>query len=864
MSIAQPYGIVTFDEQVTLFELSTIGGINLPAAAIDSELELAAGIKINAMADLQPGGTRFAQEGLIEELKVALEAADAVIDAKVDQEIADRQAAVSAEETARIAGDATLQANIDAEAAARAAQDTALSNSISDESLARANADTTLQNNINAEATSRANADAAIQADVDANEAAALADRTAIRSEFAAADSSLESDLRQGGNAASFGGSMADLDDAIIAEEDRAVAAEASLSADIAAVQADVDQNESDSDAAHSAATTDRAAIRAEFAAADAAQTTALETKMANDIATAVTNLIDGAPAALDTLNELAASIADDADFAGTMLADLTAAATDRAAIRSEFAAADSALELALRKGSNAGSFAGSMADLDDALIAEEDRAVAAENALDVKIDQEIADRVAAVTAENTAMLAAVAAENAAMLAAVAVVQADVDQNESDSDAAEAALQANIDAEEAARIAADGVLQGNIDAEAGSRAAGDAALQGELDASQLSIGLNADGSFNGHAGSNYMDAATSMRGADLALDSALKSEENSRVAAVSAEESARIAGDAAVTTAFQAADAAMDTELKGLISDEESARIAAVSAEASARAAADTAEAAARLAADNTLQANIDAEAVTARAAESANATAIADEETRALAAEAAEQAARIAGDASTLVSAKAYTDQEVAALVDGSPALLDTLNELAAAIGDDANFATTVANNIAAESAARVADIAALQADVDGNEADADASFAAATTDRAAVRTEFAAADATLQGNIDAEEASRIGADNALMVIADERIAGKVRHEVINVAGGEQMTKQYVVLDAAVGGLEVMMREDDQHMTFVTLKMGSAPVKVKFSAVSGITFGDGAAFVMVYEGQNVSILVDGSDAYLF
>ena len=859
MSIAQPYGIVTFDEQVTLFELSTIGGINLPAAAIDSELELAASIKVNAMADLQPGGTRFAQEALIEELKVALEAADAALDAKIDQEIADRTAAVSSEETARIAGDSALQANIDAEAAARAAQDTALSNSISDEALARSNADTTLQNNINAEATSRANADAAIQADVDQNEADGDADRAAIRSEFAAADTALESDLRGG-----FAGSMDDLDVAIIAEEDRAVAAEASLSSDIAAVQADVDQNEADSDSAHSAATTDRAAIRAEFAAADAAQTTALETKMANDIATAVTNLIDGAPAALDTLNELAASIADDADFAGSMLADLTAAATDRAAIRSEFAAADSALELTIRKGSNAGSFAGSMADLDDALIAEEDRAVAAENALDVKIDQEIADRIAAVTAENTAMLAAVAAENTAMLAAVAGVQADVDQNEADSDAAESALQANIDAEEAARIAADGVLQGNIDAEAGSRAAGDAGLQSELDASQLSIGLNADGSFNGHAGSNYMDAAASMRGADLALDSALKSEENSRVAAVSAEESARISGDAAVTTAFQAADAAMDTELKGLISDEESARIAAVSAEASARAAADTAEAAARLAADNTLQANIDAEAVTARAAESANATAIADEETRALAAEAAEQAARIAGDASTLVSAKAYTDAEVAALVDGSPALLDTLNELAAAIGDDENFATTVANNLASESAARVADIAALQADVDGNEADADASFAAATTDRAAVRTEFAAADATLQGNIDAEEASRIGADDALMVIADERIAGKVRHEVINVAGGEQMTKQYVVLDAAVGGLEVMMREDDQHMTFVTLKMGSAPVKVKFSAVSGITFGDGAAFVMVYEGQNVSILVDGSDAYLF
>lgn len=40
--------------------------------------------------------------------------------------------------------------------------------------------------------------------------------------------------------------------------------------------------------------------------------------------------------------------------------------------------------------------------------------------------------------------------------------------------------------------------------------------------------------------------------------------------------------------------------------------------------------------------------------------------------------------------------DAAVASLVDGAPALLDTLNELAAALGDDASFATTVANSIA------------------------------------------------------------------------------------------------------------------------------------------------------------------------
>ena len=47
------------------------------------------------------------------------------------------------------------------------------------------------------------------------------------------------------------------------------------------------------------------------------------------------------------------------------------------------------------------------------------------------------------------------------------------------------------------------------------------------------------------------------------------------------------------------------------------------------------------------------------------------------------------------VISTKAYVDQEVAALVDSAPALLDTLNELAAAIGDDANFVNTVTTGL-------------------------------------------------------------------------------------------------------------------------------------------------------------------------
>jgi trimeric autotransporter adhesin len=45
--------------------------------------------------------------------------------------------------------------------------------------------------------------------------------------------------------------------------------------------------------------------------------------------------------------------------------------------------------------------------------------------------------------------------------------------------------------------------------------------------------------------------------------------------------------------------------------------------------------------------------------------------------------------------NANAYTDSAISGLVDSAPSLLNTLNELSAALGDDPNFATTIANTI-------------------------------------------------------------------------------------------------------------------------------------------------------------------------
>jgi hypothetical protein len=75
--------------------------------------------------------------------------------------------------------------------------------------------------------------------------------------------------------------------------------------------------------------------------------------------------------------------------------------------------------------------------------------------------------------------------------------------------------------------------------------------------------------------------------------------------------------------------------------------------------------------------------------------------------------------------SVKAYVDTEVAGIVDSAPGALNTLNELAAALGDDANFSTTVTNSIATKlpsSSYTAADVLTKIKTVDGTGSGLDA----------------------------------------------------------------------------------------------------------------------------------------------
>jgi hypothetical protein len=149
----------------------------------------------------------------------------------------------------------------------------------------------------------------------------------------------------------------------------------------------------------------------------------------------------------------------------------------------------------------------------------------------------------------------------------------------------------------------------------------------------------------------------------------------------------------------------------------------------------------------------------------------------------------------------RAYVDTEVAAavaaLIDSSPAALNTLNELAAALGDDANFATTITNSIAAvqtdvdanETASDAAEaalsarldtleadpttataLAAVQADVDANETASDAAEAALSTRIATLEADptTATALAAVQADVDANETASDSAEAALSTRLD------------------------------------------------------------------------------------------------
>jgi len=72
-----------------------------------------------------------------------------------------------------------------------------------------------------------------------------------------------------------------------------------------------------------------------------------------------------------------------------------------------------------------------------------------------------------------------------------------------------------------------------------------------------------------------------------------------------------------------------------------------------------------------------------------------------------------VSGTSSTQLATTAFVATAIASLIDASPGALDTLKELAAALGDDPDFAGTITNGLAGKLAiaANLSDLADVAA---------------------------------------------------------------------------------------------------------------------------------------------------------
>ena len=390
------------------------------------------------------------------------------------------------------------------------------------------------------------------------------------------------------------------------------------------------------------------------------------------------------------------------------------------------------------------------------AVSAEETARISGDNVLDGKIDDEVANRAAAISAEVTARNNAI---TNAIDAATALYEA-----------ADTTLQTNINNEASTRAAADTALSGRLDtleadpttatalsAEATTRASADTALSGRLDA------LEADPT----SATALSSETTARTNADSALSARLDTLEADPTTAnaLSAEATTRAAADTALSGRLDTLEADPTTG-------------AALTAETNARIAADALKydkAGGNISGDVTIATDKIVLGSTGDASFAGNVS------------------VGTTATADVHLANKKYVDERIASVVDNAPEALNTLSEIATAMSDGNDVATSLVTQISDEATARAnADAAEETARINADDAlsgrldtlEADPTTGAALTAEATARANADSAEATARANADtalsgrldtleadpttgaaltAEATTRLNADNAL-----------------------------------------------------------------------------------------------------
>jgi hypothetical protein len=192
------------------------------------------------------------------------------------------------------------------------------------------------------------------------------------------------------------------------------------------------------------------------------------------------------------------------------------------------------------------------------------------------------------------------------------------------------------------------------------------------------------------------DAQTAQAASEAARDASVVAKtasETARDASVTAKTASETARDASVV-AKNSSETARDASIaaKNL---SETAKTNAETAETNAETAETNASASATAAANSATAASNTASTIgTIDSLSDVTITSVADNEVIAYDSSSSKFINQTAAEAG--IATTAYTDTAISNLVDSSPAALNTLNELASALGDDANFSTTVTNSLA------------------------------------------------------------------------------------------------------------------------------------------------------------------------
>lgn len=374
--------------------------------------------------------------------------------------------------------------------------------------------------------------------------------------------------------------------DAIAAEATRATGVEAGLQTQVSAVASDLATEVARAQSAEQSETASRtAAVAAAQAAAADAVSTETAARLAGDAA--ATSRMDGIQAELNATQEAVGLTAEGAYEAPTNSAYLGETTSVKTALQALDAATSA--EAAAR--------ASAVTALQSALANETQLREAGDTQLQAQIQAYVDGKV-------TDVSNAEAGEVAARIAADAAIQSELDQVEAAIGLADdgklipiagtnymdgastvfgaaSALDNNLHrvdvalADETTRATgAEATLTQSVNAANLARQQGDAAIQQELDVTQAGAGLETDGQYAAPTGSHYLDAATSLKDADLKLDAAVKVVADAAAANTAALNNLSTSSSGAVAAETAAREAA-DTTLQSNIDAEASAREAA-------------------------------------------------------------------------------------------------------------------------------------------------------------------------------------------------------------------------------------------------------------------------------------------------